>query len=75
VLEPVAVFPPNKDGAAVLPDEAPTFPKRPPPDALLSLLAPNALPADPNRLPLDAPVEAGAPKENDIVLCWRGQGD
>lgn len=71
----VPVFPP-KDGAALEPaDEAPTFPKRPPPDALLSLLAPNALPAVLKRPPPLAPVEAGVPKLNAILWCWRGQGD
>jgi hypothetical protein len=69
VLWPLAAFPPNSDGDALLPvAEAPTLPKRPPLDALLSLLAPKALPAVPKRLPLEAPVEAGVPKENAMVL-------
>lgn len=69
VLWPLAAFPPNIDGDALLPvAEAPTLPKRPPLGALLSLLAPKALPAVPKRLPLEAPVEAGVPNENAMVL-------
>lgn len=77
VLWPLAEFPPNID--VLLPvDEAPTLPKSPPPDALLSLLAPKALPAVPKRDPLEAPVEAGESKENTMVLVtelqdWEGK--
>lgn len=72
VAWPFVAFEPNGEGEALVPaDEAPTFPKRPPPDALLSLLAPNALPAVPKRLPPDAPVEGGPPKENDMVRWSR----
>lgn len=74
VLWPVAAFPPNK-GLVVPAVEAPTFPKRPVPEALLSLLAPNALPADPNIPPPDAPVDAGGLKLNAMMWCWRGQGE
>lgn len=75
VLWPLAAFPPNIDGDALLPvDEAPTLPKRPPLDALLSLLAPNVLPAVPKILPLEAPVEAGVPKENAIVWVIELEG-
>lgn len=73
VLCPPAEFPPN-NGDALLPVvEAPTFPKRPPLDVLLSFLAPKALPAVPKIFPLEAPVEAGAPKVNDMMLDERGQ--
>lgn len=78
VLWPLAGFAPNNDGALLPADEAPTLPKRPPLDALPSLLAPKAFPAVLKRFPLEAPVEAGVPKENAMVLVieveeWEGK--
>lgn len=60
----------NGEAAAPpLADEAPTFPKRPPPELGVELfwLEPNVLPDVPNRPPLEAPLDAGAPKEKDMA--------
>jgi len=69
---------PNGEAAAPpLADEAPTFPKRPPPELGVELfwLDPKELPAVPKRPPLEAPVDAGAPKEKDMVNWCRDQGN
>lgn len=59
-------------------DGAPTFPKRPPlvPAFEVFGVEPKVLPAVPNRPPLDAPLEdGGPPKEKDMVMCCRDQGN
>lgn len=69
---------PNGEAAAPpLADEAPTFPKIPPPELGVELfwLDPNELPAVPKRPPLEAPLDAGAPKEKAMINRSRDQGN
>lgn len=77
-LCPPAELVPNTEGDALpLVDEAPTFPnKEPALDPVFEVfwLEPKGLPEVPKRPPLDAPLEAGLPKENDMAICSRGQG-
>lgn len=77
----LAAVEPNGEAAAP-PDEAPAFPNRPPPvePLLLFWLEPKALPDVPKRLPLEAPLEAGVPKEKDMAVrrdprvgAWAGK--
>jgi hypothetical protein len=69
---PAAGVVPNGEAAA-----PPTFPKRPPPELGVELfwLDPNALPDVPKRPPLEAPLDAGAPKEKDMAKRCRDQGN
>lgn len=73
----VGVAPKGEAAAPPLADEAPTFPKRPPPELGVELfwLDPNALPDVPKRPPLGAPLDAGAPKEKDMAKRSRDQGN
>jgi hypothetical protein len=79
--EPAAEPPPNIEGDEVPLAGAPTFPKRllVVPDVVVFLLAPKALPPDPKRPPLGVPpgvpLEGVPPKEKDMVLGWRDQGN
>lgn len=60
---------PNGEAAAP-PVEAPALPNRPPPvdPLLLFWFEPKVLPDVPKRPPLEAPLEVGPPKENDMAM-------
>jgi hypothetical protein len=75
---PPAELVPKSEGDAVpLVDEAPTFPNKPPLDPVFELfwLEPKVAPDVPKRPPLEVPLEAGVPKENDMTMSCRDRGN